>query len=296
MQETRSVAQPKRREGGGLEERFLAATPATRHQYIDVHFLTANVDVVIEHTLRPSAVETVAYEIVQASGPVALYQDLSSTRRAWTQDTIVLRSNVSNVTVRLLLTLTAGTREEGIVSPGVPGATYIPGALNVTGLLTLTAGQIAFPATQVPSTSVNTLDDYEEGLAPLSWTPTLAFGGATTGITYTVQTGYYLKVGRGVFIWGRITLSSKGSATGTATLSGLPFTAHTETPTPTYQGSVGAYAAMAGLTSVPIVRIVGNTTVIDLYDGGAAAAAVLDDTNFTNTTAFPFSISYPASA
>ena len=66
----------------------------------------------------------------------------------------------------------------------------------------------------------NTLDDYEEG----DWTPGISFGGSTTGITYSSQSGKYTKIGRAVHIIWRFYLSSKGSASGHARITGLPFT------------------------------------------------------------------------
>jgi hypothetical protein len=83
---------------------------------------------------------------------------------------------------------------------------------------------ITFPASQSASTDANTLDDYEEG----SWTPTLvAIGGSfTSNPTYTVQTGTYTKIGRFVYCNFRITLSNKGTTTGSpyAGIGGFPFT------------------------------------------------------------------------
>lgn len=93
------------------------------------------------------------------------------------------------------------------------------GQLYLTQALQLTNGQIIFPATQVPSANANTLDDYAEG----SWTPTLTFGGASVGITYSLQRGYYRKIGSMVTVWGEITTTSKGTSTGVAALTGLPY-------------------------------------------------------------------------
>lgn len=90
----------------------------------------------------------------------------------------------------------------------------------VSTSIDLTGGQIAFPATQVPSAGANTLDDYEEG----SFTPAIAFGGASVGVTYSVQTGTYTKIGRLVFFNIAIVLSSRGSSTGSVTIGVLPFT------------------------------------------------------------------------
>jgi len=84
----------------------------------------------------------------------------------------------------------------------------------------LTGGQIAFPAAQAASANANTLDDYEEG----TWTPVIAFGGAAVGVTYGVQVGAYVKIGKVVFFTCRLVLSSNGTSVGAATIGGLPFT------------------------------------------------------------------------
>jgi hypothetical protein len=67
--------------------------------------------------------------------------------------------------------------------------------------------------------AANALDDYEEG----TWTMGISFGGASVGVTYVLNTGRYTKVGRQVTATGFISLSSKGSSTGDARVTGLPF-------------------------------------------------------------------------
>lgn len=57
-----------------------------------------------------------------------------------------------------------------------------------------------------------------------TFTPILNFGGAATGITYTTQLGTYTTIGNLTFFNINIVLTSKGSATGTATITGLPVT------------------------------------------------------------------------
>jgi hypothetical protein len=52
--------------------------------------------------------------------------------------------------------------------------------------------------------------------------PTLAFGGASVGIVYTVQEGEYNQIANMVFFTVRISTSSIGSSTGSATIGGLP--------------------------------------------------------------------------
>lgn len=56
-----------------------------------------------------------------------------------------------------------------------------------------------------------------------TFTPVLKFGGGTTGLTYTTQTAQYLQVGKLIHFDIQIALSSKGSSTGAATITGLPF-------------------------------------------------------------------------
>ena len=63
------------------------------------------------------------------------------------------------------------------------------------------------------------LDDYEEG----TWTPGVSFGNNSVGVTYSVQTGEYTKIGRQVTVSGYVTLSNKGTSTGQLRIEGLPF-------------------------------------------------------------------------
>jgi hypothetical protein len=69
--------------------------------------------------------------------------------------------------------------------------------------------------------AANALDDYEEG----TFTPSIAFGGASVGITYFDRQGNYTKIGRQVSCTIYIAMTAVGSSTGLATITGLPFTA-----------------------------------------------------------------------
>lgn len=88
---------------------------------------------------------------------------------------------------------------------------------------TISGGQLAFPATQNPSTDPNTLDDYEEG----TWLPVLTF--ATPGnlsVTYSGQQGNYTKIGHRVWAYFAIETATftHTTAAGACRLTGLPFT------------------------------------------------------------------------
>jgi hypothetical protein len=90
---------------------------------------------------------------------------------------------------------------------GVGGATAAASGAGIT-----------FPATQSASTDANTLDDYEEG----TWTPVAS--SSSGSITTYVSGGRYTKIGRTVFVQGRIALVNVGTAGGRLQCSGLPFT------------------------------------------------------------------------
>ncbi len=157
--------------------------------------------------------------------------------------------------------------------------------MNPSGSLDLMYGQLNFPATANPSADVHTLDDYEEG----TWTPTIAFAGASVGITYGTRVAKYTKIGRIVNVDVDITLTAKGSSTGIATIEGLPFTV---VGAPPPSGSVGFYSAFTGLVGVPIV--LGSVTGMQLRQFGAATVASVTDANFTNTSRIIASMTYTA--
>lgn len=79
---------------------------------------------------------------------------------------------------------------------------------------------LVFPATQIPSSDVNALDDYEEG----TFTPSLSSSGGAGAAAYNWQTGYYVKIGKLVHVSGYINLSGHGTLpAGNIQVDGLPF-------------------------------------------------------------------------
>ena len=84
------------------------------------------------------------------------------------------------------------------------------------GAATVQSGGVAFPATAVAVTDVNTLDDYEEG----TWTPTDVSGAS---LSFTSPLGTYTRIGR-MFIAG-FSLTYPATADGAqANIGGVPFT------------------------------------------------------------------------
>lgn len=158
---------------------------------------------------------------------------------------------------------------------------------QATGAVSLAAGQLAFPSTQNPSANANTLDDYEEG----TWTPVIKFGGASTGISYGAATlGRYTKIGRMVTISGICTLTNKGSATGSATLEGLPFTAANDS---IYSGvAIGYASGFATINGSVLGLVQANAARILLYHSNNGAATGLTNANLTSASALYLTASY----
>ena len=177
----------------------------------------------------------------------------------------------------------------GIGGSAAPGSTglAVTGAISATEIISANKG-ITFPATQVASANANTLDDYEEG----TWTPVINFGGASVGVTYAAdgQVGRYTKVGNLVTVSSWISLTSKGSSTGAATVTGLPFPSVNtggQYTSATYWGVSITFADMVVAYNPP-----NNSSIV--LDGvtNAGVNSALSNADFANTSAFMISISY----
>lgn len=146
--------------------------------------------------------------------------------------------------------------------------------IGTSGLVTLSSGQLAFPATQAASSDANTLDDYEEG----TFTPALTF--ATPGdlsTAYSVQAGTYLKIGKGVTITFNAvaTTFTHTTASGDLIMTGLPFTAVNEVNdrwrgTMQFQGITKA--TYTNFTCGPLLN---TTTMLFIASGSGVAVSTV---------------------
>jgi len=128
------------------------------------------------------------------------------------------------------------------------------------------------------TSSANKLDDYEEG----TWTPTLTFGGVDTGNVYGAQEGTYTKIGNTVYVTASVRLTTLGSGTGNAEISGLPFTVSAGSEKG--GGTASYYIALTSLTSAPVIRAGTGGTVLEIRDGTATATNRITHSNFTGTS------------
>lgn len=123
-----------------------------------------------------------------------------------------------------------------------------------------------------------------------TWTPTLSFGWASVGITYSQRLGTYVKIGRLVTAWAHIILTSKGTSAGTARIEGLPFTAYF---TGALETAVTVNYQVVTFTVEPAAYIDDGTTAVSLIQVTAAGAeSVLTNANFANASALRISAIY----
>ena len=118
-----------------------------------------------------------------------------------------------------------------------------------------------------------------------TWTPTLQFGGGSTGITYSTRSGTYTKVCNLVTVEMQIVLTSKGSSTGTAQISGLPYSS-AASPAAVLDVAAGG----ASLGSTPYATVFGTSLFpVHLVAG---VRTQMTDTNFSGTDDLRIGLTY----
>jgi hypothetical protein len=127
---------------------------------------------------------------------------------------------------------------------------------------------ITFPATQSASTDANTLDDYEEG----TWTPIFTSVGGTPTITYTVQQGSYVKVGKLVYASFYLGTSAISGGSSRLLIGGLPFTNQNVNESDRSCLTFGLISGFSSTTTPTAGILASNTTLIHLYTNNSADA------------------------
>jgi hypothetical protein len=168
---------------------------------------------------------------------------------------------------RFLTTKADGITRQDVMS--ITGNTNSP-------VVDLKLGHLGFPSAPISSGLPNVLDDYEIG----TWSPTLTFNGYSSGLTYTISAGYYVKVGRVVHVNGRVIVNKLGSSSGNVIIWGLPFTiANSQN---TYGGvamrrttiNISGFITQAygelNTTAMPLEALAFNGTVKSVYKSNLA--------------------------
>ena len=132
------------------------------------------------------------------------------------------------------------------------------------------------------------LDDYEEG----TWTPTYTGSSGNPTITYDALTeGSYTKIGRKVFIIGRIRTDACSGGGGTLQVSGLPFTVNNN-----YTSGGGVVSNDFGSNQPHSTMTAPNSTSLYLVYGNYSLNATSHLQNGTNKNQIQFSMFYTTNA
>jgi len=243
---------------------------------------TFNAGLSATSTFTPSSVDGAALLATGSYGGGLTFVDGANRGAIWTQSgdmALGIGPGAGSVAIKLLL--------------DDANAHALTGSLTISSNLTVTGGQIAFPATQIPSANANTLDDYEEG----TFTPTFSF--VTPGnlaLTYNTQSGFYTKIGREVFFVIDVALATftHTTASGIARISGLPFTSANSGQTS--RGGLLWQGVTKALYTDMAMSIAPNTAYIQLRLSGSGQAPI--DVQHTEmpsggTPRFSGSLPYP---
>lgn len=221
------------------------------------------------------------------------------TKKVATDDLTVknLRSNSNTGLLQIAGPAAAATR---VMT--TPDANFtvarIDAAQSFTGDQTLSTGNLVIgtsgkgidfsAANNAAGMTNELLADYEEGV----FNAGIAFGGNSVDTTYAVREFAYQKVGSIVNITGLLALNNKGTSTGAATITGLPFVA-----TSGYKGFSTSSFHLSGVTfsGYPNCYIGGDSSVINLLECTEAGTGNnLTNSNVTNSANIVISLTYRA--
>lgn len=205
-------------------------------------------------------------------------------------------STLSGLTASTALALNASKEVISIINTGT-GNNVLATTPTLVGDVNLSTGNLVMgtagkgidfsinPA--APGVTSELLDDYEIG----TWTPSIKFGGAAVGITYSRQSGTYTKVGNVVTVVFDMRLTSKGSSTGGLTIEGLPFASVGGVTAGFAIAQLYLYSGYVGLTKMGTAYTNGSTVLNEPIDSLSVA---ITDTNFTNSAILFASFTYRA--
>ncbi len=125
-----------------------------------------------------------------------------------------------------------------------------------------------------------------------TFTPTITFGGASVGVAYdaTKTEGRYTLVSDEVSITLRLTLTSKGSSTGTVNIASLPFTSNNTHSNISPCSIYFADISFANQMSSQVPRNTSTVLLVETLEAGTTS--VMDDTNFSDTSDINISVKY----
>jgi hypothetical protein len=203
----------------------------------------------------------------------------------------VISSTVMNNTLSEIATALTGS----IAADGqTPITANIPmSAFKVTGLGVATASGDALSYGRaasfgnVASANTSELDWYEEG----TFTPTLTFSGSATGMTGTFI-GRFQRVGNRVKNWVHITLTARGSSSGSPVIGNLPYTIANTTGaavvTPIVAFNMGGLSVGNTYCVIPNLNAKTMDVGYVINGGTGSTTGTASQTDFSNTSVVQF--------
>lgn len=123
-----------------------------------------------------------------------------------------------------------------------------------------------------------------------TFTPTLTFGGAAVGLTYSKQVGRWQRIGNRVFFTALVILSAKGSSTGAAVLNGLPVAG--EATVDNFQMLPVRPSSLVSTSGSIVALLTAGGTTLAIAQTTTGTTTNLTDANFNNTSQILISGSY----
>lgn len=120
----------------------------------------------------------------------------------------------------------------------------------------------------------------------ISWTPTVAFSGGSTSMTYT-SVGFYARFGSMIFLHGEFLFSAKGTSTGDLRVTNIPVASLSNAPCTI----TCSFYNNNWTTLQPIIARTGGSSsqIIDFYSLSGTTWTRVTDTHVQNTSGCRFS-------
>jgi hypothetical protein len=202
-----------------------------------------------------------------------------------------LEVNSGNSTVGMRIRRFSGSYYSDIVHTDSPeGLAFKVGdGSSVTERLRiLGTGGITFNG---DTAAANALDDYEEG----NWEPTLEGVSSNPTVSYQADTGgYYIKIGRMVYLTGTVRTTSVSGGSGTVMVGGLPFSIASRTNGDNADGVGAVRCVIWDGTSTTVPTIVqmkhGNANLNIMSSRHDGTTTTLQVSNWGNSCMIAFNI------
>ncbi len=186
--------------------------------------------------------------------------------------------------------ITSGTIDDARIPSGIARDSEVAASYSPLGhshsASDITSGTIDNARLNMGSGSGLDADTVDGGhFSEGTWTPSLTFGGGSTGMTYDTNVhGRYTRIGNSVFFSIRFNLTAKGSSTGDATVS-LPITATSAATNMVWMCT--GFGANLSLTTNAVFSpalVAGGTTILLGQQVGGSNRSNLTHAHFANNS------------